>query len=452
MNDFPTSCDVLVLGAGPAGCAAALGLARLGYAVCVAGDWRRFDAIEGISARALQGLRQAGLVHSATTAGHPAPRVVCWNGGERASNQELLLERRRLDAALREDLAQAEVPMLPASIRSWLAHASGHVVQLDRSGEPHTLHAGFVIEARGRLAPTQAQGRRGPQTVSLLHAWQGPPVVKDHVGIESMEQGWAWMACLADGRRYWQYTLAPGHTELPSRHHIAHLTQPLRQSTLALQVLGHAPEPAQIVLTARPSTAMLNADTGGANWLRVGDAAMAVDPLSGNGIFQSLSSALQAPAVAHTLMQRPGDAALALQFHAQRIEHLFLRFARTGRDFYALEQRWPEHAFWRERSVWPDLEPLHAPPGAQLSLASRPVLDGHYIRQAQVVVSADQPLGMWRVADVDLAPLVNGLQQARRPAQESEDWLQGRLQALPPASRSALLGWLQAHGLLGNAP
>lgn len=450
MNDFPTSCDVLVLGAGPAGCATALGLARLGYAVCIAGDWRRFNAIEGISARALQGLQQAGLIRTAAIASNPTLRVAHWNGDERASNQEILLERRRLDGALREDLADAEVPMLPASIRSWQAHASGHVVQLDISGEPHTLNAGFVVEARGRLAPTQAQGRKGPQTLGLLHAWQGSPVGQDYAGIESMEKGWAWMACLADGRRYWQYTLDPGHTELPSRNRIAHWTQPLRQSPLALQVLGLPPEPAQIALTARPSTATLHADTGSANWLRVGDAAMAVDPLSGNGIFQSLSSALQAPAVAHTLMQRPGEAALALQFHAQRIAHLFLRFARTGRDFYALEQRWAEHPFWRERSVWPDLEPLHTPPDAQLSLASRPVLDGHYIRQAQVVVSPDQPLGIWRVAGVEVAPLVDGLQRAR-PVRESEDWLQGQLQALPPASRPALLGWLQAHGLLGNA-
>jgi ATP-binding cassette subfamily B protein len=59
----------------------------------------------------------------------------------------------------------------------------------------------------------------------------------------------------------------------------------------------------------------------------------AVDPLSGNGIFQALSSAFLAPAVVNTLLRAPGQAALAKRFYQERLDHLFLRFARIGRDF-----------------------------------------------------------------------------------------------------------------------
>lgn len=454
MNRMPKQWDVLVLGAGPAGCATAIALARLGYTVCVLGEWRRFDAIEGTSARTLQGLAQAGLVQAANTTSQAVPRVVHWNGEIRSSNQELLLDRRAMDAALRQDLAHARVPMLACSIRTWQTHANGHAVRIEADGVERILHASFVLEARGRLAPATApglqRGRKGPQTLSLLHTWQAAPTTTARVGIESMEQGWAWMACLADGRRYWQCTLDPRHTPLPPRAQITSWSRALRQSPLALQILGTAPAAAQIALTARPCTATLSAETGGPNWLRIGDAAMAVDPLSGNGIFQSLSSALQAPAVVHTLMQRPTDAALALEFHAQRIEHLYLRFARTGRDFYALEQRWPGHAFWRERSIWPDQTPLHAPAEQGLHIATRPVVDGPYIRQAETLVSTDQPLGMWRVAGVELAPLVRDLLAASQPA--SGAWLHERLHTIPPGARPAVLGWLQAHGLWRAEP
>ena len=439
----PDTFDILVLGSGPAGCAAAIALRRLGYSVCVAGERRRFDAIEGASARALQGLLQAGLAQGAHTASQAVPRVVHWNGDERVSNQEYLLDRPSLDAALRQDLALAQVSMLNYSIRSWQAHASGHTVQIEEQGKERTLRASFVLEARGRLAPVSPQGRKGPQTLSLLHAWQGPPCSEARVGIESMEQGWAWMACLTDGRRYWQYTLDPHHTDLPTRDQITRWSQQFRQSALALQILGEAPSPAQITLTARPSTATLNSDTGASNWLRIGDAAMAVDPLSGNGIFQSLSSALQAPAVVHTLMQRPGDTALALEFHAQRIEHLYLRFARTGRDFYAMEQRWANQPFWQNRSIWPDTQPLHSPANQGLQIAARPVVDGNYIRRVETIVSDDQPLGMWQVAGTELAPLVRGLKAA---GTQQNHWLQERLATIPAASRPALLGWLQTHG------
>ncbi|WP_286775909.1 FAD-dependent oxidoreductase, partial [Pseudomonas sp. UBA800] len=52
---------ILVLGAGPAGAATAIGLRRLGYPVTVVSDWRRFAAVEGVSQRVLEGLRHAGL-------------------------------------------------------------------------------------------------------------------------------------------------------------------------------------------------------------------------------------------------------------------------------------------------------------------------------------------------------------------------------------------------------
>ena len=43
----------------------------------------------------------------------------------------------------------------------------------------------------------------------------------------------------------------------------------------------------------------------------------------------------------------------------QRIEQLFLRFARIGRDFYAQEQTRVGQPFWARRQGWPDAQPLH---------------------------------------------------------------------------------------------
>jgi hypothetical protein len=75
---------------------------------------------------------------------------------------------------------------------------------------------------------------------------------------------------------------------------------------------------------------------------------------------------LQAPVVINTLLQRPECAALAQRFHQERIEQLFLRFARIGRDFYAQEQSRATGAFWAARRTWPDAQPIHAqPPGAR---------------------------------------------------------------------------------------
>ncbi|MNZ25079.1 Tryptophan halogenase [compost metagenome] len=424
--------EIVVLGAGPAGAAVALGLKRLGYAVRVVSEWRRFAAVEGVSQRVLDGLRQAGLLRALACAAAPSPRRVLWNGDGQSINQECLLDRPQFDAAIREDLRAAGIDVLEARVLKVESADDGHLVHVE-PGEP--LRADFLVEARGRQAPLAGGRLRGPETLSLLNQWREEPG-RPGSAVESLPDGWAWMARLEDGRCYWQIT-QDAHG-LPSKDQLAdYCAQRRSRSTLVRELFGEAAlQPAS--LHARSSTAILFHEASGPNWLRVGDAAMAVDPLSGNGIFQSLSSALQAPAVINTLLQRPEQAGLARRFHQRRVEQLFLRFARTGRDFYALEQRWPEQPFWRERRTWPDAEPMHAAADfSQLRVERAPVIHGDLIEEAEVVVTADQPLGIWHLQGIALAPIVTALRRGE---------LDQALANLPEQPRRLVQGWLLAQG------
>lgn len=434
-----TAPQIVVLGAGPAGAAVARALAVLGYAVTVVSDKRRFDAVEGLSLRVLEGLRRAGLFRAAVCAEGPCGRTTFWNGVTQTVNAEFLVDRHAFDAALREDLREAGVEVVEATARSVQTTPHSHDLMIETVDGPLTLTADFLVEARGRLAPLMRDATRGPQTLSLLNVWQGAPVSGAGAAsaVESLQDGWAWMARLPDGRCYWQMTLDVASAELPQRDELLAFCARMRRSPLASAFFA-GETGAHARLYARSSTATLCGRTGAHNWLRVGDAAMAVDPLSGNGIFQSLSSALQAPAVIHTLLSRPERTELALRFHQQRIEHLFLRFARTGRDFYALEQRFGASPFWQARSRWPDDVPTHqAPDFGQLAIARAPVIDGDLIGEADVVVSPDQPLGVWHLQGVPLAPIVEKLRH--ESAQET-------LKSLDAETARMIRQWLVAQG------
>ncbi len=429
--------QIVVLGAGPAGAAVALGLKRLGYAVCVISEWRRFAALEGVSRRVLEGLRQAGLQQALASACAASPRQVRWNGETHAPNLEYLLDRPAFDAAIRQDLLAAGVELIEARVRELSSTAEGHRLQLDSTSGPLICHADFLVEARGRQAPLSGKGLRGQETLSLLNAWQEEPGPA-RSAVQSLADGWAWMARLSDGRCFWQLTLDVASADLPEKSRLAEFCAAQRaQSALVRELFGPAAlQPAE--LHARSSTATLCLQTSGANWLRVGDAAMAVDPLSGNGIFQSLSSALQAPAVINTLLRKPERAGLARHFHQQRVEQLFLRFARIGRDFYAMEQQWAERPFWQSRRNWPDELPLHQPADyASLRVARAPVIKGELIDEAEVVITADQPLGIWHLHGIELAPIVRALQSA--PLAEV-------LAPLALAQQRMVYGWLRAQG------
>ncbi len=420
--------DILVLGGGPAGGAVAIGLRRLGYSVTLVSEPRPFDAVEGISDRVIQGMKGAGFNVALSEMASPSPRQVTWNGLTSAANTERLVPRQRFDQALLLDLAQQGVQVAQGRVKRCQADGAGYLAELALSeGGAQQVSAGFLVEARGRAAPAAGVPRvKGAQTVSLLQYWQGP-AAEPRSAVQSFEDGWAWMALRGDGRRYLQLTLDVASADLPPKSELGDWCRARLEQLEQAQPFIENAEPSGEVY-ARTSTPVLCEHSAGNNWIRVGDAAMAVDPLSGNGIFQALSSALQAPAVVNTLIRHPERAELAKAFHEARIEGLFYRFARIGRDFYAQESQWPQRPFWQVRGQWPDNQPLHLEVTPDLvSTARRPVVQEGFITEAHVVVTPDQPLGIWHLNGLPLAPLLEAVraEPERRPDQVLADRLGG---------------------------
>ena len=396
---------IVVLGAGPAGTVCALGLHRLGYAVTVVTIPRLFSAIEGVSERVLSALKQAGLDLALATVDQACVRQVVWNAVDNAQNHEFLLDRPSFDRALIAQLEQEGIRVLQQSAVKVVPTSSGFQVWLN---DGHRLNADFLVEARGRQASASGKGVRGPEALSLLNRWQGQPTTAKTT-VTSVPDGWSWMAQLADGRCYWQLTLDVNSAHLPPKQQLLdYCTRRRLQCAVAQSFFADQPcDVENIDFHARSSTSTLSQACVGQHWIRIGDAAMAVDPLSGNGIFQSLSSALQAPAVIHTLLQRPENMALAQQFHQTRVENLFMRFARLGRDFYQQEQQWPTEPFWQARRQWPDQALMHQETLLDdLQVVERPVVQHSFIVGQSVVVTPDQPLGIWHVDGIALAPFV----------------------------------------------
>ena len=444
----PMERGLVVLSAGPAGAAVALGLRRLGHAVTVVGVPRAFDAIEGVSDRVVAGLRGVGIEAALAAIADPSPRRATWAGQTTALNSERLVDRAAFDRLLWQELQDHGVECLAARVLRWAPAdhgGEGHTLQIQRPGEtqPQTLRARFVVEARGRLAPHPLQGvSRGPETVALLWRGQGAPGGAAGSAVESLPGGWAWCARLPTGAVALQLTVDPSAVALPPR---AQLGGFIREQLAAVNAaLPFLDSPAvEVHALARTSGAVLVPEVCGATWLRVGDAAMAADPLSGNGIFQSLSSALQAPMVVHTLLNHPADAPHAQRFHTERVQGLFHRFARIGRDFYAQEARWADQPFWAARRAWPDALPAHGANGhASPHIEQRPVVDRDRIRLAEVLVTAEQPLGIWHVDGVEVALLWRAVQAA--PGREVEVLLP--LLGGSAQRAQAALRWLRAQG------
>lgn len=441
---------ILVLGGGPAGGAAAIGLARLGYEVTLVTRPRPFAAVEGISTRTLAGLRAAGFAKALQAVPEASVRQVAWNGQVSQSNGEHLVDRPSLDRGIQEDVVDHGVRLVAGRVSRVTASPDGFRVTVERDGEPCQRAGCFLVEARGRGAPSAGEVRwRGVESVCLTRTWRGS-ALSARSAVESFEDGWAWLATAPGGRRHLQLVLAAQDGQLPGRQGLAAFHHHrLGKLELAGPFVAGA-EPCGRV-TARASTPVACRRVVGGNWIRVGDAAMAVDPLSGNGIFQALSSALLAPAVVNTIMRAPDQAELAKRFYQERLSHLFLRFARIGRDFYRSERRWPERPFWRQRATWPDGQPVHpSAVSTPVCVAQRPVVQDGLIQERAVVITADQPLGVWHLEGIELAPVVQVLQRGELGADEAiEDQLQRRF-GLSSRQAEKIHAWLLSEHLLSQ--
>ena len=140
-----------------------------------------------------------------------------------------------------------------------------------------------------------------------------------------------------------------------------------------------------------------------------------------------------------------------MAFYQTRAEEAFLRYSRVGRDFYRLEKRWPDRAFWHRRRLWPDDAPAHEDPaGAPPAFADMPVVEDGFIVQREVVVTPDNPRGTWRVDGVPLAPLYR---LAHKRGGAGPDALAAEaaaaLRHAPDHVRTAL-GWLRYRGMIAG--
>jgi flavin-dependent dehydrogenase len=82
-------------------------------------------------------------------------------------------------------------------------------------------------------------------------------------------------------------------------------------------------------------------------WLAVGDAALAVDPLSGSGVQRAVDTGVKGALAMDRWLD--GDRS-GVERYERELDDAFEAYLDRRRDYYGLETRWSERPFWRRRS------------------------------------------------------------------------------------------------------
>ncbi len=450
--------ELLVSGAGPAGVATAIGLVRCGLDVVLLTGARPRPWLEGVSLRTRDALERIGCRNAAALAGDPHAQVerhVRWGASRGVINRETLVDRVAFDAALQRDAVAAGVCVVEDALlrADRVARDTSHIPDgADTPASPDArwsfrtragrrLRASYWVDARGRSAPRGRRRQRGVATLAVaipcaLSNCPGPASA-----LVAGEHGFFWIVTRGDGHAWTHWFRDPpergGPAELAAEGH-AELER-LREEAEPrwLGGLRKAPDPAPGPRARDATPYQVEEAIGGAR-VRVGDAAAATDPLSGQGVWRALSMARAATACARTELERPEAGALARRFYRERVAAIYWRDATTGRHFYREEQRWPRAPFWARRRNATLLSPERP---ATAHVVTRPVVRDGYVEAGRVVCTPDDPEGVWRVAGV---PVVDLLEAVGTPRAE----LAERFSA-SPAQLERAQSWLRAWGLTG---
>jgi flavin-dependent dehydrogenase len=372
--------DVLVLGGGPAGLAAALRIRQKSPASVLvveacAGSRERVG--ETVPPDILPLLHQLGLAESFRRSGHlPCPGgISSWGRAKPGFNDFILnplgpawhLNRRRFEQLLAGAAVAAGAQMVNETRFVTAERNGGGFLALlrNRSGEYRT-QARWMIDATGPNARfARQQGARQQVHDRLMaiacffHLRAG--VFSSQTILETSPRGWWYGARLPEDRILTMLVTEPGDV----RQLIAGGYALWREELQATGLLGPrlaACELQEDKFLCLPVLSSFLDPLEGERWMAIGDAASCYDPISSQGIYKALADAADAASQVTGALR---FAELPPWRYSHRVHHRFLDYLANRRYLYQLEQRWPGAVFWSRRAhvvAHASLIPLHLCP------------------------------------------------------------------------------------------
>jgi 2-polyprenyl-6-methoxyphenol hydroxylase-like FAD-dependent oxidoreductase len=421
--------DIIVCGAGPAGSVVARRLAAAGARVALIGMASR-PGWEGLSARSRALLAEESSSSEMDCICGPFARRGIWADGRRVAGTEWLVERSQLAEALCVGAQAAGADYRSDRVTSAKRAADHWQIRLRTGG---WLAAPILIEARGRRGAQQ----RGPLLLAYGQRWRRGARGASGTGIGVTDSGWCWWA--EQGHALWVQTVGRPRSGHPAAWAAAAAAQ---IPALARALDGAAIDGDPV---ARPAHARLGVTGHDPTLWHVGDAALALDPLSGQGVYEALRGAVLAATAIQSVIDG-GDALLAHRFIADRREEIWLKGLRVAASFY--RENGDRGAFWRDTAAaYAALLPEDAQPArgaAAARIERRAVLDEGRILEREVIVTAQNPRGVWHVAGVLLVTLKAYIDTAERATITGAAAALGR----PQDAVASAIHWLQQAGAM----
>ena len=348
---------MLVAGGGPAGSAAALDLSRRGFSVALIEqdryETRRIgETLPPMIRQQLTGLGiwerflECGPLESygiRTAWETPTPR-----------HQDFLynpygcgwhVDRARFDAMLASAAAQAGAELVvSARVSSSRRRANGQwLLEAAQGGTILTFSGRMLVDATGRKALLAS--KRGSQAhvtdrlIGVIAFSEGSETARWTL-IEAVEDGWWYSAPLPGARMVFAYMTDSDLWKDPAWGDLLKLAPLTFERAARVEV----PPAFQIVSAA----SVVRRPVTGPDWMAIGDAALALDPLSGQGVYNSIETGTRSSSTIARYFD--GDSSAMAEYESW-VDETYQSYLTVRSQLYGTVLRWPRSRFWKRRAA-----------------------------------------------------------------------------------------------------
>ncbi|MNU83292.1 putative FAD-dependent oxidoreductase LodB [compost metagenome] len=236
-----------------------------------------------------------------------------------------------------------------------------HLLQPARLNEFHRTEAGWKLEvlSEGKMISVQtlvlldARGRKGTLAKERLSVSPASVAIWTHINadlmpeetfVEAIHEGWFWGAKVP-GNRYRIMAFTDGKTI--QQYSGQSLSELAKSTRFFGSIAGHLKTSP---IETCSVTSFVNQNPWNEQFIKLGEAAFTLDPLSSNGVEKAMRFSLQAAIAVNTFLKNP-ESSNAKDFYEEKLIESASNHSHWTASFYQTAWPYQENApFWKNKS------------------------------------------------------------------------------------------------------